>query len=75
VEKIGLLLDCLQPPIPRSVYDNVVKFPDIMHLMDTLKERKIARVKIGADGIAKYGETTQAIRNVNNTNLQVSSVH
>lgn len=64
VEKIELLLDCLNPPIPRNIYDNVVKFPDIVQLMQTLKERKIARSKVGADGIAKYGETTVSIRNV-----------
>lgn len=64
VEKIELLLDCLHPPIPRSVYDSVIKFPEISQLMETLKERKVARSKVGADGIAKYGETTQSIRNV-----------
>lgn len=64
VEKIELLLDCLQPPIPRNVYDTVIKFPEIVQFMDTLKARKIARSRAGADGIPKYGETTQAIRNV-----------
>lgn len=64
VEKIELLLDCLQPPIPRNIYDNVLKFPDISQLFETLKDRKIARARAGPDGIAKYGETTQAIRNV-----------
>lgn len=64
VEKIELLLDCLQLPIPRSIYDTVVKFPEIVQLMETLKERKVARAKAGSDGIAKYGETSQPIRNV-----------
>lgn len=64
VEKIELLLDCLQTPIPRNIYDAVIKFPDILQLMETLKERKIARAKAGVDGIAKHGETSQAIRNV-----------
>lgn len=64
VEKIELLLDCLQPSVPRNIYDSFIKFPDIIQLIETLKERKIARMKAGADGIAKYSETNQAIRNV-----------
>lgn len=64
VEKIELLLDCLHQPIPRSIYDNVVKFPDVTQFMETLKERRNARAKIGPDGIAKYGEMTQLMRNV-----------
>ena len=64
VEKIELLLDCLHPPIPRNVYDNVVKFPDVVKFIETLKERKVAKSKAGFDGIAKYPETSQPIRNV-----------
>jgi phosphoinositide-3-kinase, regulatory subunit 4 len=73
VDKIELLLDCLQPPIPRNVYDNVVKFPDIMQFIEVLKERKVARAKVGAEGIAKYGEMTPAIRNVSRKFFSIPS--
>jgi phosphoinositide-3-kinase regulatory subunit 4 len=64
VEKTELLLDCLNPPIPKSVFDAVLKFQEIAQLMDVLKERKLARAKAGTDGIPKYGEMTQSMRNV-----------
>jgi phosphoinositide-3-kinase, regulatory subunit 4 len=64
VEKLELLLDCLHPPIPRSVYDNVIKFSEISQLVETLKERKIARSRTPPGGIVKYAETSQAIKNV-----------
>lgn len=64
VEMTELLLDCLNTPIPRSVFDAVLKFPEISQLMDTLKERKVARVKAGLNGIPKYGEMSQSMRNV-----------
>lgn len=64
VEKTELLLDCLSSPIPRSVFDAVLKFPEISQLMETLKERKVARAKAGVDGIPKYGEMSQSMRNV-----------
>ncbi|CRK88989.1 CLUMA_CG002618, isoform A [Clunio marinus] len=63
VERIELLLDCLHPPIPRSIYDNVVKFPEVGQFIEILKDRRHARAKAGTDGIAKYGEMTQAMRN------------
>lgn len=64
VERIELLLDCLQPPIPRNIYDSVIKFPGIAQLMEILKERKLARAKAGVDGIAQCSEMSQAIKNV-----------
>lgn len=64
VGKIELLLDCLHPPIPRSVYDTVIKFPEVAQVMEVLKDRNIARVKAGPDGIAKYSETSQSMRTV-----------
>ncbi|XP_050074643.1 phosphoinositide 3-kinase regulatory subunit 4 [Anopheles maculipalpis] len=39
-----LLLDCLLPPIPRNIYDAVLRFgPDIAPLVGVLCERKAAR--------------------------------
>uniref|UniRef100_A0A182JVS5 non-specific serine/threonine protein kinase n=1 Tax=Anopheles christyi TaxID=43041 RepID=A0A182JVS5_9DIPT len=39
-----LLLDCLVPPIPRNIYDAVLRFgPDIAPLIGVLRERKMAR--------------------------------
>lgn len=64
LERVELLLDCLNPHIPRDVYETVLKFSDIIPLMEVLKERKIARAKAGADGIPKYGEMPQSMRTV-----------
>lgn len=64
IEKTELLMDCLHQPIPRSVYDIVLKFPEIVQLMEILKERKKARTKAGPDGIPQYGEVSQSMRNV-----------
>jgi phosphoinositide-3-kinase regulatory subunit 4 len=64
IERTELLLDCLNPSIPRSVYDMVLKFPEISQLMEVLKERKSARSKAGANGIPKYGEMSQSMRTV-----------
>jgi phosphoinositide-3-kinase regulatory subunit 4 len=73
IEKIELLLDCLHPPIPRSIYDHVIKSPDVPQFIETLKERRFAREKVGADGIPKYGEMTQAMRNVSQSMLSFSN--
>lgn len=64
VEKIELLLDCLHPPIPRNVYDVVMKFPELKHLMEALKDRKQAKSKAGPNNIAKFKEMTPAVKNV-----------
>lgn len=64
VEKTELLLDCLNTPISRSIFDAVLKYPEISLLMKTLNERKVARAKAGANEIPKYGEMTQSMRNV-----------
>ncbi|KAG5671298.1 hypothetical protein PVAND_001503 [Polypedilum vanderplanki] len=62
LERVELLHDSIHTPIPRDVYETVLKFPDIVSLMDVLKERKKARAKAGADGIPKYGEMAQSMR-------------
>ncbi|XP_070507478.1 phosphoinositide 3-kinase regulatory subunit 4 [Chironomus tepperi] len=62
IEKIELLLDSLNPAIPRSVYETVLKFNDIPQFIEILKERKQARAKAGQDGIPKYGEMIQSMR-------------
>lgn len=64
VEKIELLLDCLHPPIPRNIYDNVVKFSEVNQFMETLRDRRKAKAKAGADGIAKHAEMSQPMKNV-----------
>ncbi|XP_049286740.1 phosphoinositide 3-kinase regulatory subunit 4 [Anopheles funestus] len=39
-----LLLDCLLPPIPRNIYDAVLRYgPEIAPLIDVLCQRKLAR--------------------------------
>ncbi|KAJ3642279.1 hypothetical protein Zmor_025079 [Zophobas morio] len=43
IDKPELLLESLESPIPRNIYDSVVTFTDIEPLYKFLKERKIAR--------------------------------
>lgn len=75
LEKIELLLDCLNPSIPRSVYETVLKFNDIPQFIEILKERKQARAKAGHDGIPKYGEMIQSMRTVSlNSLVSINSV-
>uniref|UniRef100_A0A182MZM5 non-specific serine/threonine protein kinase n=1 Tax=Anopheles dirus TaxID=7168 RepID=A0A182MZM5_9DIPT len=44
-----LLLDCLLPPVPRNLYDAVLRFgPDIAPLLEVLRERRVARQRVQA---------------------------
>lgn len=67
VENIELLLNCLHPPIPRNVYDIVLKFGELKPFLDTLKDRKIARTKAGPKNLAKFNEMTPAVKNVSHS--------
>ncbi|XP_030749901.1 phosphoinositide 3-kinase regulatory subunit 4 [Sitophilus oryzae] len=54
IEKPELLLESLVPPIPRSVFDNVVNYPDISQLTEILSERKRIRDALKAGKIPNY---------------------
>lgn len=62
-----LLLECLVSPIPRIIYDNVIKYSDIYLLLKTLKERKEARQAVNAGRIPQYNDMPSSLKNVNNT--------
>ncbi|XP_055586304.1 phosphoinositide 3-kinase regulatory subunit 4 [Uranotaenia lowii] len=64
VEKPELLMDCLLPPIPRNIYDAVIKCPDINRLIEVLRERKVARSRCSEGFIPQYGEVTTQMKNL-----------
>lgn len=49
-----LLLDSLVPPIPRSVYENIINYPDINQLIEVLEERKQIRDCINSGNAPRY---------------------
>lgn len=49
-----LLLDSLVPPIPRSVYENIINYPDINQLIEVLKERKQIRDGFNSGNAPRY---------------------
>lgn len=64
VEKTEILFDCLNKPIPRNIYDTVVKFNEIGQFMKILEMRKEARLT-AADGVlSQYGEMSDSMRAV-----------
>lgn len=50
VEKTELLLDSLQKPLPRNIYDAVLRFPEIEQFFNVLKERKLIKER-ESDGV------------------------
>lgn len=63
VEKSEILMDCLQPPIPRNIYDSVVRFTELEALFTLLEERKKARDS-NIDSLPQHCEMTSPVRNV-----------
>ncbi|XP_049532071.1 phosphoinositide 3-kinase regulatory subunit 4 [Anopheles darlingi] len=45
IESPELVLDALHPPVPRPIYDAVLRSPDIAVLMEVLRDRRAARTK------------------------------
>lgn len=64
VEKPEILLDCLYPPIPRNIFDSVIRFPDINQLLRVLEERRGARAAVADGELPQYGDMNVALRNV-----------
>uniref|UniRef100_A0A8D8G8I8 non-specific serine/threonine protein kinase n=1 Tax=Culex pipiens TaxID=7175 RepID=A0A8D8G8I8_CULPI len=64
VEKPELLMDSLLAPIPRNIYDAVVKCHDINQLIEVIRERKVARSKCSEGFIPQYGEMTTQMKNL-----------
>lgn len=57
VEKPHILLDCLMPPIPRQIYDSVLRFQDIHPFFGALEER--VRLRMATRGGAQPQDLAQ----------------
>lgn len=64
VEKPEILLDCLQVPIPRNIFDSVVRFPHLEQLIKILHERREARTRVNEGVLPQYGEMNRSVQNV-----------
>lgn len=64
VEKPEILLDCLQTPIPRTIFDSVVRFGEIDQLFRVLQEHKDTRAAVKDGVLPQYGEMNMSVRNV-----------
>ncbi|KAF5307655.1 hypothetical protein FQR65_LT06710 [Abscondita terminalis] len=64
IDRPELLLESLVSPIPRTVYDNVIKYSDIQLLLDTLKERQSARLIANSGRIPAYSEMRQSLKSL-----------
>lgn len=64
IEREVLLLEALVQPVPRVVYDSVIKYNDIEELFRAFEERKAARCKAISGTVPQYSETSTALRNL-----------
>lgn len=64
VEKPELLLDCLQKPLPRTIYDAVLRFPEIDQFVEVIKQRKDIREKISQGQMPQQIEMSTSVKNV-----------
>lgn len=63
VEKPEILLDCLNPPIARTIFDSVVRFEDIQQLIRVLEDRERARQSAVGD-MPPFVEMNVSLRKV-----------
>lgn len=63
VEKPEILMDCLQPQIPRNIYDSVVRFTELESFFALLEERKKSREST-IDSLPQHCEMSSPVRNV-----------
>lgn len=64
VEKPHILLDCLQPAVPRQIFDSVLRFQDIHRFVEALEERARLRKKTRGGAQPQYEDMGQTLRNV-----------
>ncbi|KAK0078672.1 hypothetical protein PV325_002204 [Microctonus aethiopoides] len=64
IEKEVLLLEALVQPIPRVVFDSVIKYNDVEELFRAFEERKAARTKAITGAVPQYSETSTSLRNL-----------
>lgn len=63
VEKPEILMDCLQAPIPRNIFDNVLRFSELESFFLLLEERKSVRNN-ESESFPQHSEMTMSVRNV-----------
>ncbi|XP_069690077.1 phosphoinositide 3-kinase regulatory subunit 4 isoform X4 [Periplaneta americana] len=63
-DKEELLLNALIRPIPRVVYDSIVRCSDVDSFMETLEERQRARGLVKAGHVPQYVEPHPALKNL-----------
>ncbi|KAL0276782.1 UNVERIFIED_CONTAM: hypothetical protein PYX00_004283 [Menopon gallinae] len=64
VNKEYLILNNLIDPLPRSVYDTVVKSPEIEQIMETLQDRQKSRNLVKAGHVPQYISIPPSIKTV-----------
>ncbi|XP_044262700.1 phosphoinositide 3-kinase regulatory subunit 4 isoform X2 [Tribolium madens] len=64
IDKPELLLDSLDNPIPRNIYDSVVTYPDLDNLLRMLKDRKFARDAANIGRVTSLEWYTSSIKNL-----------
>lgn len=63
VEKPEILMDCLQAPIPRVIFDSVVRFSELESFLQLLEERKSVRNNKN-EALPQHCEMSLTVRNV-----------
>lgn len=63
VEKPEILMDCLEIPIPRNIFDSLVRFNELDVFFTMLEERKIARAS-AIETLPQHCELSSNVRNV-----------
>ncbi|XP_017058626.1 phosphoinositide 3-kinase regulatory subunit 4 [Drosophila ficusphila] len=64
VEKPHILLDCVHPPVPRQIFDSVLRFQDIHHFLKALEDRSRVRSQTRQGSLPQYEEMGQTLRNL-----------
>lgn len=64
VEKPDILLDCIQAPIPRQIYDMVLRFADVHKILNALEERAKVRSNTRPGLAPPYPDMGQTLSNV-----------
>lgn len=64
LERPDILMNNLNPPIPRAIFDSVIRFADIQQLIRVLEERKADRQAMANGAIPQSEEMSISLRNV-----------
>lgn len=64
LERPDILMNNLNPPIPRAIFDSVIRFADIQQLIRVLEERKADREAMANGAMAQSEEMSISLRNV-----------